>query len=235
MATKGIAMRKYDLLSNMDDLYELRPGWVIRLVPGEDPMMSHYRHPPVVMIAMMVAGTALQMYSQYQQGKQAEEIAEKNAAIMQQQAENNEARGDEAALQAQNAAALKKRQALTFAANQQKDMAAGNIRLGVGVSEVIQADTEEKAAAEIGYVMDDGYNKKRALYGEANTNRMQGDIFEAEGRNARRNSYWNMASIGLKGASSLGFMGSQMGMFSGGGSTATMGGGPNSAGDRANI
>ena len=222
-------MLKYDLFTHTDDLYEIRPGWVIKLVPGEDPLMSGLRHPPAVMIAMMVAGTALQMYSQYEQGKQAAEIAEKNEAIMKLQATQAEERGDEAAKQAEGQAALKKRQALTFGAEQQKDLAAGNIKLGVGVSEVIKADTEEKAATEIGYIMDEGYNKKRALYGEAQTHRMQGDIYEQQAEKAKRDSYWNMASIGLSGAMSLGFMGSDMGWFSGGspgaGATANNGAG----------
>ena len=154
---------------------------------------------------------------------------------MQNQAEQAEARGDEAAQQAQGQAALKKRQAIIFGANQQKDLAAGNIKLGVGVSKVIEADTEEKAATEIGYIMDEGYNKKRALYGEAQTHRMQGDIYEQQAEKAKRDSYWNMASIGLSGAMSLGFMGSDMGWFSGGGSPgagATANNGPGI--DRAN-
>ena len=80
-----------------DDLYELKPGWWIRLVPGEDPLMSRYRHGPSLFITMMVAGTALQMYSQYEQGKQGAEIAEANEEIMKRQAAQARERGDEAA------------------------------------------------------------------------------------------------------------------------------------------
>ena len=232
MATKGIAMQRYDLFSNETDLYEMKPGWVIRLVPGENPLMSRYRHGPAIMIGMMIVGTGMQMYSQYQQGKQAQEIAEKNAQMMKNKALQEKARGDQAAQLAQDKATLKQKQANIFEAEQQKDLAAGNIKLGVGISNVIKADTREKAAKEVGYIMDEGYNQKRALYEESRTSLMQADIFKEEGANARRNNYWSMATTGLGAASSMAFMGSDMGWFGGGGGS-TMPGGPNSAGDRA--
>jgi hypothetical protein len=206
---------KYDLFTNETDLYEMRPGWVVRLVPGENPLMSRYRHPPAVMIAMVVAGTAVQMYSQYQQGKQAEEIAEKNAAMMRNQAMQQEDRGDQEAQMAQDRAALKAKQAKAFGEEQQQELATGNIRLGVGLSTVIEADTEEKAAQEVGFIMDEGYNRRRALYGEAQASRMKADIFEQQGENARTNSYWSMGATALKGLGSLAFMGSQAGWFGG--------------------
>jgi hypothetical protein len=207
MDTKGLVMQTYNLFTHETDLYELRPGWVIRLVPGEDPLMSRLRHPPAVMIAMVVAGTAMQMYSTYQQGKQAEEIAEKNALILQNKAKQEEARGDQAAQLAQDKAALKQKQAKAFAAEQRKDLAANNIKLGIGIDTVIQADTEEKAAKEVGYIMDEGYNQKRALYMEAQSSRMEADITEEDGRNKRRNSYWQMGIQGATGIASIASMG----------------------------
>jgi len=214
-------MHTYDLFANEQDLYEMKPGWVIRLDPGENPLMSGHRHMPWVYVAMVVAGTAMQMYSTYQQGKQAEEIAEKNAAILKNQAMQEEARGEQAAQLAQDKAALKQKQARAFSAEQQKDLAAGNIKLGVGISNVIKADTREKAAKEIGYIMDEGYNQKRALYENAKTSRMRADIVEEDGANKRRNSWWKMGGQGMQGISSIAFMGSQAGWFGGGGGGGT--------------
>jgi hypothetical protein len=208
-------------MHNVNDIhsefYELKPGWFIRLVPGENPLMSRYRHGPAVFAAMVVAGTAMQVYSTYQQGKQQEEIAEKNALILKNKAKQEEARGDQAARLAQDKAALKQKQAKAFAAEQQVGLAARNIKLGVGISEVIKADTEEKAAKEVGYMMDEGYNQKRALYMEAQSSRMEAEIWEEDGRNKRRNSYWQMGIQAATGIATLANMGNTGGGGQGGG------------------
>jgi len=196
-------MKNFADFCNHNNLYELKPSWVIRKPPWFTDMdMARWRFDPIItplVVGTMVAGTVMEMKGTLEEGKQAEKIAEQRAAIDIKSAEAARAASVEEAK-------IRKEQGRRLIERQKGIVAASGIRLGVGAPLVIEAQTKADIARDIGFILERGRE-------EAGFYRSRAGIERATGKAARRRSKWEAISQGLTGFGSLAMMGTEAGWF----------------------
>lgn len=150
-------------------------------------------------LAGLAVGTGLTVGSTLQEGRRAEDIAEQRAAV------------DLADVQAVDEAAedearVTREKGRRLLATQQSVLAAGGIRLNVGLPLVIAAETEAEIAKEIGFGLETARAESAALRSRAG--------FEIDiGRAAKRKSRFLALSQGLLGIANIGSRAKDAGLF----------------------
>lgn len=152
------------------------------------------RYDPITLATIAVgAGTGLQVAGTLKAGEQAEEIAEARAKIDIQNAEAVR----EAAVEKAKIKAEKGRRVI---ATQKSQAAAGGIRINVGSPLVIEAETRDIIARDVGFILEAGREEEQFF-------RTRADIELATGKAAKRKSRFDAISQGLLGFGSLAFRG----------------------------
>ena len=188
-------MRKFTDFCNHNNLYELKPGWVIRKPPWFTYLdMARWRFDPMAMaMTAMVAGTTMGMTGTLKAGKQAEQIAGQRAAI--------DIKNAEAARRASvEKVRIRKEQGRKLIERQKSLTAAAGIRLDIGSPLLIETQTEADVAKDIGFILERGRE-------EAGFYRSRAGLEIATGKMKRRRSKWEAMSTGLKGFGSIAFLG----------------------------
>jgi len=178
----------------MHRILELKPGWCVRVPVGFTHMdMARCRFDPVTMIAVTaLAGTGVQAFGMYQQGQAAkaqgkaeQDIANYNAQVAEQQAEE-ERRA--AAFQAQK----HEREGEALQARQKALYAKGGVSLQGSPLSVL-ADSAYELEMDRLMILRDGRIKEGQMRSRAATSRMQGSAAAQRGRNQY---YGSMLSAG---------------------------------------
>ena len=156
-------------------------------------------------IAAMAGGTVMGMQATRQEGKDAMNIAEQRAAI---DMANAEATRKASVTEAQ----IRGEKGRRLLATQKSQAGAGNIRINVGAPLVIEEETRQLIAQDIGYVLERGRTESAAF-------RSSAALEIATGKAARKQAKQSALAQGLMGFGSMAFMGSQAGMF---GETGTL-------------
>jgi len=147
---------------------------------------------PTVIGMAMAGGTGMQMYGQYKQGKQSEDIANYNANVSEQNAKFAKENATEQAR-------IQSEQGRRFTASQTAAFAASGVKTGIGAPLLIEAQTQADIAKDVGFIMQGGQNAYDMGMSSA-------DMERKVGKNARKNSYWDMATTGVNGFGSLTYM-----------------------------
>ena len=160
-----------------------------------------YRHDPVTIgLIAAGAGTAMQVSSTLKQGKQAEELAEQQAQVDLQNADQVRKQAVEAA----RIEAEEGREALEAATAQ---AGASGIRVNVGSPLVIQTKIRNDLAKDTGFILERGRAQEMSFRDSAALN-------IAQGKQIRQQSKTKALTQGLFGAASIAFMGADAGIFS---------------------
>jgi hypothetical protein len=196
-------MKKYDLFCDQNNLYELRPGWVVRVPCGFSFMdRVRYRFDPVIAGAILVGGgTLLQMKATAEAGKEAKKIANARAAVDLENAKTARKASVEKAK-------IKTEQVKRLIETQKAVAAAAGIRINVGSPLVIQSETRANLAKDVGFVLERGRTETGFFESSAAIERDRGEA-------ALKKSKWDAISQGLWGAGSIAFMGIKGGGFRG--------------------
>ncbi len=196
-------MKKFTDFGNQNDLYELKPGWVVRIPPWFTQMdMAKWRFDPVTIgIVMLGVGTAIQMKGTLEQGKEAKKIANARAAV---DIENAKAVRRTSVEEAK----IKKARGRRLLATQKSVAAAAGVMINVGSPLVIAAETRDIIADDVGFILERGRAETGFFESSA-------AIETARGEAALRKSKWDAISQGLTGFGSIAFMGTQGGTFKG--------------------
>ena len=142
------------------------------------------------------AGTASQITSTIQEGRIAKEIGDQRAAIDEQNAVAvREASVEKAKIQGERG-----RRTL---ATQKASAAASNIRINVGSPLVIEAETKANIAKDIGFGLKSGRVESDAFRSSAALER-------SAGKRAKKQSKFSALALGIQGAGTIAFMGSQL-------------------------
>jgi len=160
------------------------------------------RYDPISIGLMAVAafGVLKQMQGTRQAGKNAEEIAEQRAAVA---LENDKAVREAAVEEAR----IKREKGIRLLKEQKGSAAAANILINKGAPLVIETETNDLLAKDIGF----GLERGRA---EADAFTHSAGIEIAAGKAAKKKSSFDAMSQGLIGFSSIAFMGIEGGVFS---------------------
>jgi hypothetical protein len=192
-----------------EGLIELKPGWFIRPMPGEkflDGMPLFWRHDPVSLSLIAVAATAttggISAYQSYQQGKDAEKLAEQRAQADMLAAEQAE---EEAAEQAR----IEEEKGQKLLARQKVLFAASGVRSDVGAPIVIEAQTRRDIQIQKGFIMKRGNNA-------ADNYRLNAAYELAYGKQRKKAGKWGALTTALSTGYQAGSMGYQAGWFGGG-------------------
>ena len=153
--------------------------------------------PETLALTATAVGVGAQISGTLQQGRQAEKIAEARAAIDLQKADAiRKASVEEAKIKTERGKRLIELQ--------KSQAAVGNIRINVGAPLVIEAETQDLIAQEIGFVLETG----RA---ESDFFRSSAALEIAQGKALKRRSKFDAIRRGLTGFGSIAFMGTQGG------------------------
>jgi len=156
----------------------------------------------MLLMGAMATGGTMSILSTLQQGKDAQKIANQNAANLIQQSEDVKKAADEKArIQEAKGIELKEKQKAAFAA--------GNIKMNVGSPLVIESQTDALIAEDKSYTLMQGRQQRDYLLSEASIQHQMG----SKSRKNAKNSAW---TTGLMTGASMGFMGYSAGMFGGG-------------------
>lgn len=150
-------------------------------------------------MALMAGGTVMQMQATRQEGKDAQKIAEQRAAIDMANAEQTR---KSSVVEAQ----IRGEKGRRFLAAQKSQIAAGNIRLNVGSPLVIEAETRQLIAQDIGYVLETGRTESDML-------RSSAALEIAQGKAIKRQKKASALAQGLQGFGSMATMGKEAGLF----------------------
>ncbi len=151
---------------------------------------------PLAIVAVSV-GTAVSVAGTLQAGKQAEKIGKARAAIDIRNAE-------QARKVAVEKAKIKGEKGRRLRATQKSQAAADGIRINVGSPLVIETETRNIIAKDIGFILEGG----RA---ESDFFRSSAALEIATGKAAKRKSRFDALSQGLLGAGTIAFMGASLG------------------------
>lgn len=140
-------------------------------------------------LAAIAAGTTAQIGSTLQQGREAEQIGKERAAIDIANAEATErATVEQAKMQGKRGRRL--------LATQKSQAAAGNVRINVGSPLVIEAETRDQIAENIGFTLEGGQVESDFL-------RSSAALEIRTGKSLKRQSRFSALSQGLVGFSSI--------------------------------
>lgn len=163
------------------------------------------RYDPVTLTLLVVGGIGLQVASTIQQGKDAEKIA---AARAQVDIDDAKAVREQSIEEAR----IKQKKGRRLLATQKSLAAAGGIRINVGSPLVIEAETKDNIARDVGFILERGRTGQRSLLQSA-------AIEKAIGKSKKRASVFDAIGQSLVGVGSIAFMGSRIpGAGSGAGS-----------------
>ncbi len=196
-------MKKFTDFCDQNDLYELKPGWVVRVPPWFTQMdMAKWRFDPFTIgIILMGVGTVVGMKATLEQGKEAKKIANARAAV---DLENAKAVRRASVEEAK----IKKVKGRRLLATQRSVAAASGVLINVGSPLVIAAETRDIIADDVGFILERGRAETGFFESSA-------AIETARGEAALRKSKWDAISQGLTGFGSIAFMGAQAGTFKG--------------------
>ena len=158
-----------------------------------DPVLT-----PLAVVAMGV-GTTMQVAGTLKEGEQTNKLAKERAKIDIANAEATERAADEEAR-------VKAERGRRLMATQQSQFAAGGVRLNVGAPLVIETETRQLIAKDVGYILERGRE-------EAGYYRSRAALEIATGKAAKKQSKYLALSQGLAGFGSMAMMGSQAGWF----------------------
>jgi len=148
------------------------------------------------LIALKAGGIALQASTTLKEGKKAEEISKARADIDFQNAEAvREASVEKARIQGERGRKLLEEQKGTAAA--------GNIRVNVGSPLVIETETRQAIAKDIGFILEQGRAESAGFLSS-------GYLERQIGKNKRKSSVFDAISIGIEGIGSIASMKSKM-------------------------
>jgi len=153
-------------------------------------------------------GTAMQVSSKLQAGKDAQKLANYRAAMDVQAAEDTRRKSVE-----ESRILAEKRGKII--SSQKSGYAAGGIMMNVGAPLVVATQTRDDIAKDMGFVLETGRRESAAYMASA-------AYEKASGKMARKQSKWDAIGTGISGFGSMAYMGYQGGMFGGG--TKTGGG-----------
>jgi hypothetical protein len=155
--------------------------------------------PATLAIAALAAGTVTQMQATRQEGRDAERIAERRAAVDIASAEaTRRSSVEEAKLRGERGRKLIEKQ--------KSQAAAGNIRINVGAPLVIEEETQEDIATDIGFALERGRTES-ALF------RSSAGLEIETGKSIKRQKKSSALAQGLAGAANIGFSAHQAGFF----------------------
>jgi hypothetical protein len=147
-------------------------------------------------------GTAMQVSSKIQEGKNAQKLANYRAALDIQAAENARIKSVE-----ESRILAEKRGKIV--SSQKAGYAAGGVMLNVGAPLVVAAQTREDITKDIEFILESG-RMESAQY------RASAAYEKASGKMARKQSVWDAIGTGVSGFGSMAYMGYQGGMFGSG-------------------
>jgi len=225
---------------------ELKPGWWIRKIPGEKFVggLPLHPHDPItaIVVGAAVTGGTMAAVSSYRQGKEAKNLAETRAAIVEQNARRQKELAERrAAIELENArrakeeaaeeAQLEEEKGQKFLQRQKALFLASGVRIDVGAPLVIEAQTKRDLAMQKGFILEEGrdiadiYRMRAEYEREYGSAAMASGLLEAayerqSGRAAKRQSRWDMWSSILSTAGKAGSMGYRAGWFGSSGATA---------------
>ena len=150
-------------------------------------------------LAVTAAGTVEQIRSTRQAGEDAQKLAEARAAIDIQTAEAARETSVEKAK-------IRTERGRRLIATQKALAAAGNIRINVGVPLVIEAETRDIIAQDVGFILQTGRE-------EAGFFRSRAALEIATGKRTKKRLRSRAISQGLLGFGSIAFMGQEAGVF----------------------
>ena len=140
-------------------------------------------------LAALAAGTAVSAQATLQQGREAEQIGKERAAIDIANAEATEkATVERAKIQGERGRRL--------LATQKSQAAAGNVRINVGAPLVIEAETRDQIAENVGFTLEGGRVESDFL-------RSSAALEIKKGKSLKRRSRFSALSQGLVGFSSI--------------------------------
>lgn len=147
---------------------------------------------PVTIIAMaaMVAGAGVSMYGQYQEGKAAEKAGEYNARM-------DEIKAASVAEQASFDARQRAKQNMQDVSKGLVSAAGSGLTLNSGSVTDWEGDMQSAMESDFAAIEHNSELQRFGLFGSANLSR-------AEGKFARKASYWKMGATALSTAGSLG-------------------------------
>ncbi len=163
-------------------------------------------------LAALVVGTIVKVKGTLEQGERAEQIAKQRAAV-------DIANAEQARKKSVEEAKIKREKGRRLTATQKSLAAAAGIRINIGSSLVIEAETKRIISKDIGFILESG----RA---ESEFFRSRADLELAIGKQAKRKSKFDALSAGL-----LGFAGIASG-FGGGTTTSSFNFNPAGLGPR---
>lgn len=140
-------------------------------------------------LAALASGTAISAQATLQEGREAEQIAEERAAIDIADAEATE----RATVERANIQGERGRRLL---ATQKSQAAAGNVRINVGAPLVIEAETRDILAKDIGFILEGGRVESDFL-------RSRAALEIKTGKSLKRRSKFTALSQGLSGFGSI--------------------------------
>ncbi len=144
-------------------------------------------------------GTGIQVAGQLKQGKQAEKLAEQKAAIELQNADAvRKAAVEETRIEQENLQRL--------LATQKSQAAAGGIRINVGSPLLIETETKNIAAKNMGFILERGLVEEMQF-------RDLAAISIAQGKQARKKSVFDALGTAITGFGSIAFLGIEGGIF----------------------
>lgn len=160
---------------------------------------------PTIMAGTMAAGTGFGVMSSLEEGKDLERIGEARAAIDRQNA-------DAAMRRAREEAKLRSEQGIKLLSAQKAQFAASGIRVDTGSPLVVAAQTRADLMKDIGFILEGGETQRQGFLNQAN-------LELAQGKRLRKKSVWDAISAGLSGASQIGTLGYEQGLWGQPGST----------------
>jgi len=149
------------------------------------------------MMGTMAVGTAMQVQATKQQGADTMKLAEQRAAI-------DMANADAAENSSVEEAKIKADQGRRLIETQKSNFAAANVRINVGDPLVIEKETQENIASDVGYILEGGRT-------QADAYRSSAALEIATGKAAKKNSKSTALIQGLSGFGTIGMMGYKSG------------------------
>ncbi len=162
-----------------------------------------YRFDPVITplaIGVVGVGTVQGIMNTRQEGKDAKKLADQRAAI-------DEANAEAARTASVEKAKITGERGQRLLATQKSEFAAGNVRINVGAPLVIETETRDVIARDVGFVLEFGRAESDFL-------RSSAAIERATGKVAKRQSRFSAIAQGLEGFGSIALLSRKAGLFS---------------------
>jgi len=150
-------------------------------------------------IALLIAGTAMQAYGQYQAGEAAEAEARNQQAILEYNAKIEERRAEAERKRAEEEARQFEREGKALLGEQQVGLAKGGVLTSIGTPALLLEETAQELEADRNMILQEGLRAESLRLSEAEGLRFKGRAARARGANLKTGYRYQAAGTLLTG------------------------------------